>query len=162
MEGVGAVTAVPGWVGKRADDREEFGYRSRPAVGEGERQGVSLRRADVEEVDVLPVDGGRELGERVEAGLLCPPVERRAPVLGELLQVVERDSVVPPCIGELVGPASAGKPVAQVVDVGLGNVDVERRISPSDRDCAAGTDVVAVIRGSLASKYDIMLSCLEE
>ena len=48
------------------------------------------------------------------------PVVARAPVLGQLLDVVERHAVAPPDAGQLVGPAGAGEPVAQVVQVGLG------------------------------------------
>ena len=47
-------------------------------------------------------------------------------MLGQLPDVAERDAVVPADAGQLVGPAGAGQPVVQVVQVGLRDVDAER------------------------------------
>jgi hypothetical protein len=57
-------------------------------VGADQRQRVGLGRADVDEVHRLAVDRGRELGMRVEPGLLVAPVEARAPVFDELADIV--------------------------------------------------------------------------
>ena len=69
------------------------------------------------------------------------PVVPRAPVLGELLEVVQRYAAGPLHAGQLAGPAGVGEPVVQVVEVGLGNLDAEgvdlvaHRVSPrSGRD----------------------------
>ena len=61
MEGVRWVGAVSARVGQRADDVEVLDDRAWPAVREDEREGVGLGRADVQEMDGLPVDLGREL-----------------------------------------------------------------------------------------------------
>jgi hypothetical protein len=68
VEGVGGRSAVGGRVGEGADDLEQLDHRAGPAVGHEQRQRVLVGRADVEEVDVDPVDLGRELRQRVELG----------------------------------------------------------------------------------------------
>ena len=100
--------------------------RARPPVGEDERQGVRLGRAHVEEVDVLPVDRGRELRVLVEPRLPGAPVVAAAPVVGELLDVGARHAVAPPGAGQLVGPARARETLVEVVQHGLGDLDPER------------------------------------
>src|SRR4029453_16400473 len=77
-------------------------------------------------------DGGGELRVLVEAGFLLAPVVAVGPVAGQLLQVGERHAAAPADAGQLVGPAGAAQPVAQVVQVGLGDVDPERP------DCGVG------------------------
>jgi hypothetical protein len=62
VEGVLGTSAVRGRVGERADDLEQFDDRAGPAVRDDQRQRVLVRRLDVDEVDVHPVDLGRELG----------------------------------------------------------------------------------------------------
>jgi hypothetical protein len=79
----------------------------------------------VQEVDVLPVDGGGELGELVELTLVLAPVVRRTPVLGQLLQIVQRDTTFPADAGYLARPPGAGQPLGQVVQVSLGDVNPE-------------------------------------
>ena len=120
------VAAVGARVGERADDVQELHDRAGPTVGQDQGQGVGFRGADVREVDVGPVDGGGELRELVEPGLLLAPVVAVGPVGGQLLEVTEGDAAGPPDAGQLVGPAGAVQPVAQVVQVGLGDVDPER------------------------------------
>jgi hypothetical protein len=84
----------------------------------------------VDDVECLAVDDRRELFVLVELRLLRTPVEPVAPVLGELLQVHQRDAAAE--VGAIVSarhgdrPARVRQPVAQVVDVGLRDVDVER------------------------------------
>jgi hypothetical protein len=95
-------------------------------VDDQQRQRVRLGRADVHEVDPLAVDGGGELRVLVEPGLLGAPVVAALPVPGELPQVAERHATAPADTGQLVGPAGAGQPVGQVVQLGLGNLDPER------------------------------------
>ena len=80
----------------------------------------------MQEVHVLAVDDGGELGELVQPGLLGPPVVLGAPVGGQVVQVAKRYPGFPAGAGQLVGPAGAGEPVSQVVQVGLGDVDPER------------------------------------
>src|SRR5438045_8169801 len=77
-------------------------------------------------VNALPVDLGDELGVGVEPRFGGAPVIPRAPVLGQFLQVGKRYSAGPVSGGQLAGPAGAGEPVAQVVHVGLADLDAER------------------------------------
>ncbi len=61
MESVGCVTAVGDGVGQRADDVHELDDGAGIPVAYYQRQRAGLGRTDVQEVDVLPVDGGDEL-----------------------------------------------------------------------------------------------------
>jgi hypothetical protein len=65
------VAAVSGRVGER------------PAVGDDQWQRRGLRGANVQEVHVLAVDGGRELGVLVELRFVLAPVIAIAPVARE-------------------------------------------------------------------------------
>ena len=77
-------------------------------------------------VHVLAVDDGGELREPVQLRLLGAPVVTGAPVGGQVLQVAERHARLPAATGQLGRPAGAGQPLAQVIEVGLRNVDPER------------------------------------
>jgi hypothetical protein len=47
-------------------------------------------------------------------------------VLGKFLQIAKRYAAGPPSARQLAGPAGAGEPVVQVVDVRLADLDAER------------------------------------
>ena len=111
---------------ERADELHELHDRAGPAVGDDQRQRARLGRPDVHKVHVLAVDDGGELGELVQPGLVGAPVVIGAPVGGQVFEVVQRYPGFPAGAGQLVGPARAGEPVGQVVQVGLGHVDPER------------------------------------
>jgi hypothetical protein len=76
-------------------------------------------------------------GEAVQVHLGGAPVVGRTPVVGQALQVAERDSAAPADAGQLFGPARSGQAVAQIVEVGLGDVDAERPNSGSRAVSAA-------------------------
>ena len=117
-------------VGQQRDESLVLDERARPAVVQDQRGGLRVRRSHVDDVERLAVDDRRELLVLVELRLLRTPVEPVAPVLGELLQVHQRDAaaevgaIVPARHGDR--PARACQPVAQVVEVGLRDVDAER------------------------------------
>jgi hypothetical protein len=113
-------------IGQRADDLEELHDRAGPAVEYQQGHGVGLGRAGMDEVDPLAIDGGGELGVPVEPGLPGPPVVPVGPVAGQLLQVPEGHAAGPAHAGQLVRPAGPGQPLAQVVQLGLGDLDAER------------------------------------
>src|SRR6266446_1210191 len=75
----------------------------------------------MQEVDGLTIDLGRELRKLIQSGLVLAPVVASAPVLGQVLEVVERNASAPAEAGQLVGPARVGYALVQVVQVGLGN-----------------------------------------
>lgn len=83
----------------------------------------------MEEVDVLVVDDGGELGKLVESCLLAAPVVGGGPVLGEALEVVQRDAEVPANAGQLVGPARPEETLVQIVEIGLRNLNSEGAMS---------------------------------
>jgi hypothetical protein len=80
------VAAVSSRVGQLADGLEQLDDRAGPAVRHDQRQRVRVRRLHVDEVDVHPIDFGRELRQRVQLRLGLAPVVVRHPVMGELLQ----------------------------------------------------------------------------
>ena len=101
--------------------------------------GAGFGGADVQEVDALAVDGGRELREGVEPRFLGAPVEAVLPVGDEFGEVGLADAVVPAGAGEFAGPAGFGEAVVQLVEVRLGDVDAERihdRSLPRTEDSA--------------------------
>ena len=61
VERVLGASAVRRRIGERADRLEQLDDRARPAVGHDQRQRVVVLRLDVDEVDLDPVDLGREL-----------------------------------------------------------------------------------------------------
>ena len=68
----------------------------------------------------------RKCGHRLNRVFLRAPVELGAPVLAQLLEVLEVGAVVPTRAGDLVGPACACQPVAEIVEHRVGNLDAER------------------------------------
>ena len=126
MERVARVATVSTGVGKRTDHLQELHRRARPAVGKDQREGVRLRRAHMQEVDGLTVDLGRVLREHIQSGLVLAPVVAGTPVFGQVLEIVERNAPAPADARQLIGPASAGQTVVQVVQIGLGNGYFER------------------------------------
>jgi hypothetical protein len=127
VEGVASVAVVRRRIGERPDHLQELHDRSWPAVGQHQRKRVGVRGAGVEEVDPEPVDLDPELRERVQARLGCAPVVLVCPVGAQLLQVAERDALRPVLDWLAFRPAGAPEAVAQVVELGVGNLDAERR-----------------------------------
>ena len=89
----------------------------------------------MDEMDSLAVDFGGEVRELVEVRLVRSPVVTGAPVFGEFFEPRQRETVVPAGVGELVGPAGPGEAVVEVVDIGLGDVDLQvvDRLHPDGR-----------------------------
>jgi hypothetical protein len=79
-------------------------------VGQYQRQRVRLGRANVQEVDVLPVDLGGELRVLVQLTLVDAPVVAITPVLGQPLEVAHRHPAAPADIGQVRGPSGPGEP----------------------------------------------------
>src|SRR5471030_1138252 len=79
----------------------------------------------MDEVDGLPVEAGRELGEFVQARFVSAPIVGRAPVLGEAGEVVQGDATAPTDAGQRVWPAGALEARVEVVELGLVEVDAK-------------------------------------
>jgi hypothetical protein len=91
-----------------------------------QRQRVLVPRPDVDEVDLDPVDLGRELRQRVQSRLDLAPVVLGPPVAGERLQRRQLHPLRP--VGdELFGrPAGRLDPASQLGEPRVGDVDLER------------------------------------
>ena len=126
MEGVGGIAAVRGGVGERPDDLQELDDGAGPAVGQQERAGVRLGRADVQKVDADAVDFGPELRMRVDARLRRPPVILVPPIGAELPHVRERNALRPVVDQLRFGKARAGEALAQVLEFGVADFDAVR------------------------------------
>ena len=112
-------------VGQPRDDVEELDDEPGQPWTSSSGKRVLVRRARVDEVDRLVVDGGPVVLELVQPRLLRAPVVRLAPVVDELGQVVERDPVLPARPLDLVRDTGLGQAVAQVVEDGIVDVDLE-------------------------------------
>ena len=122
MEGVRRVGAVLRGIGERIDDLELLDRRARPPVRDDQRQGVLVLGANVNEVDVDPVDLGDEVREGGKALLELAPVVIRRPVVGQCLDRLELHA-----LGGIhlpVGPLRRLDAVAQVLELLIGDFDV--------------------------------------
>src|SRR5882724_7080418 len=90
MEGVRCAPAMGGGIGERSDDLQLFDHRSGPAVRHDQRQCIFMPGADMDEVDIQPVDFGDEVRYRVEPRLNFAPVIVTLPVAQNLLDGLER------------------------------------------------------------------------
>jgi hypothetical protein len=82
-----------GGIGERSDDLQLFDHRTGPAVRHDQRQCIFMPGADVDEVDVQPVDFGDEVRYGVESRLDFAPVIVSLPVAQNLLDGLERDTL---------------------------------------------------------------------
>ena len=126
MEGVLGAAAVSGRVGQRADGLQQLDDRAGPAVRHDQRQRVLVPRPDVDEVDVHPVDLGRELRQRIQSRLALAPVVVGRPVAGERLDRRQLHALRP--IGDELpgGQARRRDPATQVSELLLRNLNPER------------------------------------
>ena len=85
MEGILRASAVRSGIGERLDDLHLLDDRAWPSVRHDQRQRVLVLRSNMNEMDVEPVDGRHEMGERSEFRLTLAPVVIRCPVTGEVL-----------------------------------------------------------------------------
>ena len=92
--------AVRGRVGQRADGLEQLDDRAGPAVRHDQRQRVLMPRPDVDEVDLDPVDLGRELRQRVQPRLARCASRTRSPSSG-------RAPAASPAARPAIGPATS-------------------------------------------------------
>lgn len=108
--------------GEALDQPDVLQERPRPAVHQDERRRVLMRGARVHRMDLLSVDLGHDVVERVEAVLVGPPVEVQ-PRRDQPVEVCLGDSGRGGVIGRRAGRAGLLEPIVQVVDVGLRDLD---------------------------------------
>jgi hypothetical protein len=117
---------VRGRIGEPADELQLLEDRSRPAVADDQRERVLVLGANVDEVDVEPVDLGDEVRNGVQARLALAPVVLGRPVASEVLHDRERDALRVILDGLLVGEPRGGDAHTQVLESRLGGLDRER------------------------------------
>ena len=125
VERVLGFAAVRRGVAERADHVEHLDHRAGPPVGDDQGQRVLVRRPDVDEVDVESVDLGQELRERVQPRLEPAEVVVVAPVSDELPHSRQGHALRLIGDGLLLGETRRRQASAQVVELLLGNADLE-------------------------------------
>ena len=113
---VGGVAAVRGRIGQRLDHLVELDDRTRPAMGDDQRHRFRVRRADVQEMNVEPVDLGGELRKAIEPRLAPAPVVLLGPVAADVLDPLQRRALAPVVDQFGFGPARVAQPRLQVVE----------------------------------------------
>src|SRR6476620_5354178 len=78
-------------------------------------------------MDALTVHDHRDLPKHVQPSLTRPPVEFGSPVLAQLFEVTPAGPVGPATARELVEPPGTSQPFAQVIELVMRNVYLERR-----------------------------------
>jgi len=126
IERVLGASAVGGGIGERPDDLELLDDRARPAVGDNHRQGIWMAGANLDEMNVQPIDLGHELRQGVEFRLAFAPIVICYPIARERLH--RRQSHVLRLISDclLLRPACRADALAEVNQRLFWNVDVER------------------------------------
>jgi hypothetical protein len=126
MKGVVRAPAVRRGIRERLDDLQLLDDRARPPVGDDQRQRVLVPGADVDEMDVEPVDLGDEVRYGVQLRLACAPVVVGAPVARELLHRRERHALR--IVGDrlALGPPGRVDAPAQLGELRLRKTDLKR------------------------------------
>jgi hypothetical protein len=109
-----------GGIGQRVDDRQQLDDRTGPSVGDDHRQRVLVLRADVDEVDVQPVDLGDEVRQGSQFRLAPAPVVFGRPVAGEFLHDRQLRALRMILDEFLVGPAGGRDACAQRLQFCIG------------------------------------------
>ncbi len=126
MERVRRARAVGRRIGERLDDLQLLDDRARPSVRDDQRQRVLVPGADVDEVNVKPVDLGYEIRQGVQFRLALAPVIVRPPVARELLHHRERYALR--VVGDrlTLGPPGRVYASAQLGKLRLRKTDLKR------------------------------------
>ena len=126
MEGVLSAPAVGCGIGERLDDLQLLDDRARPPVRDDQRQRVLVPRANVEEVNVQPVDLGDEVRQRVQLRLALAPVVVGPPVAQELLHHRQRNALRVVADRLALRPPRRIHPPAEVRELRLRKTDLEQ------------------------------------
>src|SRR5581483_8280769 len=95
-------------------------------MSDDEREGVAVRGALVDEMDVEPVNLRREVIEPVQQGFPSAPVVAVGPIARQLAGVVQRDALAPVVDALTLCPSGARQSLLQVVEVVVGDCNAER------------------------------------
>src|SRR5215216_447916 len=125
MERVRCARAMSRWIGQWLDDLQLLDDRAGPSVQDDERQRIFMLRADVDEVDVQPVDLGYEVRQSLQFRLALAPVVLVVPVARERLHRRQLHALRGILDGLLLGPARRRDTRPQVLELRLRDADVE-------------------------------------
>ena len=93
MESVRCLAAMRRGIDERVDDLQLLDDRAGPSVRDDDRQRILMLRANVNEMNVQPVDLGDEVRQGVQPRLDLAPVVLRRPIARELLHRRERHAL---------------------------------------------------------------------
>src|SRR5687767_13571120 len=79
----------------------------------------------MEEVDILPIDFSRELWIAVQFRFPRAPIIAGAPVIGQPMDIVLWDTVLPANAREFIGPAGTDQSLLQIIQRALRNISAE-------------------------------------
>ena len=85
MKRLRCAAAMRRGIGQGVDDLQLLDDRTGPTVGDDERQRIFMLGANVNEMNVQPIDLGEELGQRIQPRLSLAPLVLRRPIVGEPL-----------------------------------------------------------------------------
>ena len=144
MERVRCARAVRRGIRERLDDLQLLDDRAGPPVRDDQRQRVLVLGADVDEVDVEPVDLGDELRQGVQFRLALAPVVVGPPVARELLHHRERHALR--VVGDrlALGPPGRVDAPAQLGELLLRKTDLKRANSGVAAAVCSATSVADI------------------
>src|SRR5690606_34093897 len=96
-------------LGQRADHLGELHHRTRPAVGDEDRERIGRAAPLVDEMNVQTADFGDVVVELVECRLAGAPVVVVGPVLGQFTGVGQRNALTPVVDALGLRPTGAGQ-----------------------------------------------------
>jgi hypothetical protein len=112
IESVRCLAAMRRRVDERVDDLQLLDNRARPSVRDDDRQGILMLRANVNEMNVQPVDLGDEVRQGVQPRFDLAPFVFRRPIASEFLDGRERHALR--CIRFPVRPPGRVDALAQI------------------------------------------------
>ena len=126
MKSVRGTPAMCRRIRQRIDDLQLLDDRAGPPVGDDQRQCIFMVRANVDEMDVDPVDLGDELRQGLQPRLARAPVVLCLPVARECLDRRQLHALGLIVDGLLPGPARGRDARTQLLQVRLGGLECER------------------------------------
>ena len=111
---------------QRSDDLQLLDDGSRPTVRDDDRQSVRVLRADVNEMDVEPIDRGDELRQGVQPRLHLAPVVAALPIASQRLHRGQLHALRSILHGLPLRPACRSQTALEIGECVLRKVDVKR------------------------------------
>ena len=135
VKGVLRLAAEGCRIGERRNDFVKFDDRSRPAVGEDDRQRVRVFRPRMDEVDVQAVDLGAELREGINPRFALAPIISVAPIGHQRLKPRERHTLGPIIYRLAFRPPRCREAAFEVIKFGLRHGDGKGCDEAQSRTC---------------------------